>query len=440
MVLFSEGSPTASIGLDEARAGLLSALERLGPRKRVLAVPPDFTRVHSHAGPLLEAAWGFYGDRLRDVLPATGTHVPMTGGEIAAMFGRVPPGLFRVHDWRGDLRPLGAVPGALVSELSEGRVDYDIPIEVDDLVAGGRHDLILSFGQVVPHEVAGMAGHAKNIFIGTGGAAAINRTHFLGAAYGMERIMGRADTPVRRVLRYAAEHFAKDLPVVHVLTVVGRDVGGGLALRGLFIGDDEECFRLAAALSLEVNVELLDEPLRKVVVFLDPREYKSTWLGNKSIYRTRMAIADGGELLVLAPGVGRFGEDAEIDRLIRQYGYAGTSEILKLMAADYDLPDVRHIPEDLKGNPSAAAHLIHGSSDGRFAVTYCTGGLTKGEVESVGFRYASPDEMMTRYDPGRLADGWNTLPDGERIYYIPNPGLGLWAHRARFVSGSQKGA
>ncbi len=434
MLLFGQGSATASIGLDEARSALRSALEKLGPRERVLAVPPDFTRFHSMAGPLTEAAWEHYGERLRDVLPATGTHVPMTAGEIAAMFGRVPAGLFRVHDWRHNLRTLGAVPGDLVCELSEKRLDYDIPVEVDRLVAARGHDLILSLGQVVPHEVAGMAGHAKNILIGAGGAAAINRTHFLGAAYGMERIMGRAANPVRRVLSYAARHFAGHLPIVHVLTVVGRDEHGGPVLRGLFIGDDEECFERAAALAFDVNIELLDGPLRKVVVFLDPREYKSTWLGNKSIYRTRMAMADGGELVVLAPGVGRFGEDPAIDELIRRYGYAGSARILSLMAIDRDVADMPEVPSELQAHPSAAAHLIHGSTDGRFKVTYCPGHLTREEVEGVGFAHAPLDEMTARYDPGRLSDGWNTLPDGERIYYISNPALGLWAHRARFES------
>ena len=126
-------------------------------------------------------------------------------------------------------------------------------------------------------------------------AEGINKSHFLGAVYGMERIMGRVDTPVRKVLNYASEHFAKDMPIVYVQTVVCSTPDGPVT-RGLFIGDDEECFRQAAELSLKVNFQMLDKPLKKVVVYLDPHEYKSTWLGNKSIYRTRMAMADGGEL------------------------------------------------------------------------------------------------------------------------------------------------
>jgi nickel-dependent lactate racemase len=422
MIFFSQGSPRGRISPAQAREALVSCLDKLGPKKRVLALPPDFTRVHSQAGLLTEAAWEHYGRRLSDILPALGTHAPMTGEEIRRMFGEVPPGLFRVHDWRRGLASIGEVPAGLVREFSGGRIDYPIPIQVARLVAEGRHDLILSVGQVVPHEVAGMAGHNKNLFIGAGGAETIHRTHFLGAACGMEAVMGRADSPVRRVLDHASDNFARGWPVVHVLTVVGRADDGGLVLRGLFIGDDGECFARAAALARRVNVALLDEPLRKVVVYLDPAEYKSTWLGNKSVYRTRLAMADGGELVVLAPGVGRFGEDPVIDGLVRKYGYLGTAAVLDLVGRE----------EDLRRNLSAAAHLIHGSSEGRFAITYCPGGLSRAEVEGVGFRYVSPDRAMKRYDPGSLREGYNTLPDGERVFFISDPGLGLWACREEF--------
>lgn len=233
--------------------------------------------------------------------------------------------------------------------------------------------------------------------------------------------MGRADTPVRRVLNYASEHFAGELPIVYVLTVVGRKENGALAVRGLFIGDDAECFLRACELSLEVNFEVLPEPLEKVVVYLDPREYKSTWLGNKSIYRTRMAIADGGELVVLAPGLKEFGEDARIDQLIRKYGYLTTPEILD--AVDKN--------DDLRDNLSAAAHLIHGSSEDRFKITYCPGRLSRAEIESVNFNYADLNDMLQQYPPQRLRDGLNTLPNGEKIFYISNPALGLWAYEGK---------
>ncbi len=422
MMLYSRGSRHDVLGPEDVRAGMHAVLDAIGPRHRVAVVPPDITRFHSQAGTLTAAAWEYLGDRLTDVLPAIGTHSPMSPEEIHRMFGRVPAHLFRVHDWREGCVTLGTVPAEFVGQVSEGCVAYDIPIQIDRLLADGVHDLILSVGQVVPHEVVGMANHAKNLFVGIGGAEAINKTHFLGAAYGMERIMGRAETPVRRVLDYGSEHFARSLPIVYVLTVVGLDGEGRLVVRGMFAGDDAECFRRAAELSLRVNFDLLDEPLEKVVVYLDPTEYRSTWLGNKSIYRTRMALADGGELVVLAPGVSQFGEDQAIDRLIREYGYVGTPKILELVKERRELRD----------NLSAAAHLIHGSSEGRFSITYCPGGLSREEIERAGFRYAPPSDMMKRYDPKTLRDGMNTLPDGERVYFISNPALGLWSLRERF--------
>ncbi|MBE7542136.1 MAG: hypothetical protein M9913_16430 [Bryobacteraceae bacterium] len=419
---FADGSTATTLDAGQLRAGLYAALDQLGPRKKVLALPPDFTRFHSLAGPLTRFVYDYYGDRLTDILPAIGTHTPMTAPQLDEMFPGVPHSLFRIHDWRNGITTLGEVPGQYLHEVSGGLIDYAWPAQVANLIAEGGHDLILSLGQVVPHEVIGMANYNKNVFVGTGGVEGINKSHFLGAVYGMEKIMGRADTPVRRVLNYASDHFATHLPIVYVQTVVGAGDNGHLAARGLFIGDDVECFERASELSLEVNFRMMDREIRKAVVYLDPSEFKSTWLGNKSVYRTRMAIADGGELIVLAPGVQEFGEDHTIDGLIRKYGYVGSPRVLELTR---DNPD-------LGANLSAAAHLIHGSSEDRFSITYCPGRLTREEIEGVNFRYAPLDEMTARYNPARLKDGWNEV-GGEEIYYISNPALGLWAYRGRFA-------
>lgn len=422
MVFYKRGSEDDVLREEDLRKGLTEALGKLGAKKKVLALPPDYTRFHSHAGILTRLTWEYYQEKLTDILPALGTHSPMQEKHIKSMFGNTPLNLFRVHDWRNDIVTLGEVPSEFIHQQSEGKLNYAWKAQVNKLLVQGGFDLILSIGQIVPHEVVGMAGFNKNVFIGCGGQEGINKSHFLGAVYGMERMMGRADTPVRRVLNYASRNFAKHLPIVYILTVVGQGSDGGLTVRGLYVGDDEECFHLAADLSLKVNFQMLAEPLKKVVVYLDPSEFKSTWLGNKSVYRTRMAIADGGELIVLAPGLKEFGEDRQIDLLIRKYGYVTTPEVLKFVEKN----------EDLKNNLSAAAHLIHGSSEGRFSITYCPGQLTKQEIESVNFRYADLKVMTKRYDPARLVNGYNTLADGEKIFYISNPALGLWAHRDRF--------
>ena len=417
----AKGAPDLNLSDDELRSLLNEALGQLGARQRVLAVPPDQTRIHSRAGDLTRYAWEYYADRLSAVLPALGTHAPMSKDQLARMYGAIPHELFRIHNWRTDVETLGEVPCEFIEEVSEGKLHYSWPAQTNRLISRGGHDLVLSIGQVVPHEVIGMANYTKNILVGAGGPEGINRSHYLGAVYGMERIMGRAENPVRAVLNYAAERFLANIPIVYVLTVVGMAPDGSLPVRGLFIGDDAECFHLASDLSLQVNLEMLDAPIRKAVVYLDPHEFHSTWLGNKAVYRTRMALADDAELIILAPGVKEFGEDATIDRLIRKYGYRGTPATLEAVEKNLDLA------ADL----SAAAHLIHASSEGRFNITWCPGFLTRQEIEGVGFAYGDLNAMLTRYSPEQLRHGYNRI-DGEDVFFIANPGLGLWAYGGRF--------
>ena len=423
MLYFARGSKNDVITPDEVRAILKDVFDGMGPKKRVLALPPDFTRANSYAGPITEMAYDYFQDRLTDIMPALGTHTPMTDTQISAMFGHTPHSLFRIHDWRNDVVTVGEVPAEYINKVSEGRLNYSWKAQVNRLLLDPSFDLILSIGQVVPHEVIGMANYNKNIFVGVGGAEGINKSHFIGASYGMERIMGRAKTPVRDVLEYASQHFISHLPIVYIQTVLSKDDNGTMRLRGLFIGDDFECFQRASDLALETNFIMVDKPIRKCLVWLDPEEFKSTWLGNKAIYRTRMALADDAELIIMAPALREFGEDMTIDQLIRKYGYRGTPATLKAVNENTDLQD----------NLGAAAHLIHGSSEGRFSITYCPGPeMSKAEIESVGFNYGDLNVILEKYKPGNMHDGWNTTASGEEIYYISNPALGLWAHPDRF--------
>ena len=386
--------------------------------KKVLILPPDYTRMYSGAGKITAIYYELLKDKCQvDIMPALGTHVPMTKEEWVAFFGEgVPFDRMIVHNWRTDVVKLGEVPGEFVAEVSEGLVKTGVDVEVNRCIVDPSYDLVLSIGQVVPHEVVGMANYSKNIFVGCGGSSMINSSHMLGAFYGMERIMGKDFSPVRRVFDYAQEHFLSNVPLVYVLTTT-TNKGDDVTIHGLYIGTERKNFEAAVSKSQEINLTHMKERLDKVVVYLDPREFKSTWLGNKAIYRTRMAIADGGELIVLAPAVGHFGEDAENDKLIRKYGYVGRENVLKLV----DAPE----NEDLRQNLSVAAHLIHGSSDGRFKITYCAGKLTEAEVRGAAFNYAPYEEMVKKYDPAKLVDGFNTV-DGEEIFYISNPALGLW--------------
>ena len=424
MLWYERGSRNDIITPDQVREALYSVFDRMGDKKRVLAIPPDITRLNSFAGPMTEMVYDYFGDRLTDVMPALGTHTAMSDEQLGFMFGHTPLDRFRVHDWRNDVVTLGEVPSEEIERLSEGRLHFPLPVQVNKMLLDPSFDLILSLGQVVPHEVIGMANYTKNIFVGVGGSAGINRSHYLGAVYGMERLMGRAHSPVRDALEYANQHYTKNLPIVYVLTVMAKDeTSGKMVMRGLFIGDDFDCFEKACKLSLEVNFIMVEKPIRKCLVYLDPAEFKSTWLGNKAVYRTRMALADGAELIILAPALREFGEDRTIDALIRKYGYKGTPATLQATESNTDLQE----------NLGASAHLIHGSSEGRFSITYCPGeGISREEIEGVGYNWCSYARMAAKYDLANLHDGWNTTADGEEVYYISNPALGLWAHPDRF--------
>lgn len=410
-------------GIDKValKEALINSLEdKKGSLKKVLLIPPDFTRMYSGAGIITAIYYDLLKDHcVVDIMPALGTHEAMSKAECLEFFGAgVPMECILTHNWRNDVVKIGEVPGSFIDEVSEGLVKEPVDVEVNKRLLDKSYDLIISIGQVVPHEVVGMANYSKNIFVGCGGSKMINRSHMLGAFYGMERIMGKDFSPVRKVFDYAEANFLKDIPLMYVLTVTTQ-VGDSAAIHGLYIGRDRKLFEAAVKLSQEKNLTYVEKPLQKVVVYLDEREFKSTWLGNKAIYRTRMAIKDGGELIILAPGVKRFGEDESNDVLIRKYGYVGRINTLKLVE--------QH--EDIKNNLSVAAHLIHGSSDDRFSITYAVEKLTKEEVEGANFKYMPLQTAYEKYDPKKLKDGFNTLEDGEEIFYISNPALGLWIDR-----------
>ncbi len=418
----AHGAQDSIISTEEKKACIHEALLKLGGiPKKILVIPPDITRLHSNAGELtriLYELWDSGNGHAFDILPAIGTHAPMTGEHIAEMYGKLPKAVYHEHNWRSGLFTFGEVPSEYIREVSAGKLDYSIPVAINRRIVEGEYDLVISVGQVIPHEVIGIANGFKNILVGTGGVEMINKTHFLGAVNGMEKLMGRTDTSVRRVLNYAHSRYLKQLGIIYIMSVMDVDEDGERIMRGLYIGDDAQTFEIAAELSRNVNMNFLDAPLSKAVVYLDPREFRSTWLGNKAIYRTRMAMADDGELIIIAPGLREFGEDSEIDRLIRKYGYRGTPATLKAVEEN----------SELRENLSAAAHLIHGSTEGRFKVVYATEHLSQQEIEAVGYEWMPLEDVLALYNLRTFADGFND--DG--FYYISEPGQGLWALRTQF--------
>ena len=421
MLYYSIENEDITISPEQIKKAVIDCIESAGPGKSLLIIPPDITRVHSGAGTITEMIWNEYRDKVKDILPAIGTHKPMNGFEIDRMYGDIPHELFRVHNCRKDIITLGKIPGSFIKEVSEGKLNYEWPVQVNKLVSEHAGSLIISVGQVVPHEVTGMANYNKNVFIGCGGYESINKSHYLGAVYGMERLMGQAMNPVREVINRGDRLFGKHLNILYILTVVATGHDGWPAIKGLFIGSDIECFTKASSFSARLNIKIIEKAPEKIVVFLNPFEYRSTWLGNKAIYRTRMAIADKGELIIIAPGLREFGEDKTIDMLIRKYGYRTSWKIIQLAEKNHDL----------QNNLAVAAHLIHGSPENRFSVTYCTDSIREDEIRNVGFGYAGLQKTKAKYDLENLREGFNINRNGEEFYYISNPALGLWIAKNR---------
>lgn len=413
---YANGSETTSLTTDDLRSALEQTFQAVGTPQRALLLPPDGSRLFSRAGELTVLCHELLGERVTDIMPALGTHWAMKPDQLDHMFPGIPHELFREHRWRDDVVTLGEVPASFVSEVTGGLYTKPWKAQVNKLLRDGGHDLIFSLGQVVPHEVIGMANYNKNIFVGTGGSEGINESHFLSAVYGIEQTLGRADTPLRKILNHAQDLYCGDLPLLYGLTVVQQMPDGQLHTRGFYVGDDHDTFFQAAELARKVNITHLDRAPKHVVAYLDPTEFKSTWLGNKAIYRTRLAIATGGRLTVLGPAVEEFGEDPQIDSMIRKYGYRTKSEIIQLFEEN----------EDLAANPSAAAHLVHGSHENRFEVVYAAGKLSSKEISSVNYTPGDINELMARYDVNSLTDGWHTDTDGSEFYFIQNPALGLW--------------
>ena len=412
---------------------LAEARSRLGRElKRVLLLPPDLTRAHSGAGRITELLYNALStapyDAHVEVIPTLGQHIPHTPEENRWMFGSIPEERIFAHDWRNGCTRVAVIPAGIVAETTGGVANWEIPVDLNTKLMTEQWDLVINIGHVVPHEVLGFANHNKNYYIGVGGKDTICASHIAAAVYGIERNLGCLVTPLRACYNWSEEEHLGRLPDVYLQIVMRRDEAGALVTSGIFVGDDLETYLEAARLSRDQNITVFDKPVSKIVAVMQPDEFRSTWVGNKAVYRTRMAIADGGELLVIAPGIERFGEQPEVDALIRKYGYTGTDRVLRLYRTE----------EDMQAIPHGVAHLIHGSSEGRFTIRYAPGHLSRAEIEQVGYEYADCAAMQKRYDPARMQEGWNTMPDGEEVFYISTPSAGLWATASKLYDPARR--
>jgi nickel-dependent lactate racemase len=358
--------------LSEARSRLKKDL------RRVLLLPPDLTRAHSGAGKITETLYkGLVPHCDVHVIPTLGQHLHHTAEQNRWIFGEIPNERIHVHDWIGGVTRIGVIPARLVQESTGGVADWKIPVDLNTPLMKERWDLLINIGHVVPHEVLGFANHNKNYFIGLGGKESICTSHMAAAIYGIENNLGQLITPLRACFNWAENEFLSELPDVYLQVVMKRSPDNRLVTCGVFVGDDLETYLMAARASKKENITVVDESISKIVAVMQADEFHSTWVANKAVYRTRMALADDADLLIIAPGLRRFGEQESVDALIRKYGYRGTPHTLAQYQENADLQQLKH----------TTAHLLHGSSEGRFRISYASGFLNKKEIEQVNYGY-----------------------------------------------------
>jgi nickel-dependent lactate racemase len=422
--LIIESTNNQSLSLENKKEIITKLTDNLSDKiEKIILLPPDSTRKHSGIGELTELLYFALQNKNKkvDIMPALGTHSAMDKEQLQAMFGsKIPLDRFIVHNWREDPVKIGTIPEAYVKNVSENILKEEIEVKVNKRLVNGSYDLIISLGQVIPHAVIGMSNYSKNIFVGCGGPDMINKTHFLGGAYGLERLLGEDHSPVRKLFDYAEKNLIKDLPLIYLFTTNSLETNkktGNTDIMSIFIGRKREVFEKAVKSSQKHNITKVNQPLKKVVVYLEEK-FKSTWLGNKAIYRTRKALADDAELIIIAPGLKEFGEDLEINKLIKKYGYSGKEKILEAVNKN----------QDIQENLSAAGHLIRGSADGRFKITYACRELSQAEIENVNYNYLDLNKAMNKYQPDKLKYGYNKLDTGEEIFFIDNPTTGLWSY------------
>jgi nickel-dependent lactate racemase len=362
-------APARVLDADEMRQIVRDALAGVRAGTRVLAVIPDKTRDDNTdlLFPMISQALAARGAGRLDALVAQGTHPPMTESEKRAKIGAglaALPLFGEVFDHHWDdpsqLTTLGALSADEVSALTDGLMRRDVPIQLNVRLAPGAYDLVLVVGAVVPHEVAGFAGGAKYFFPGVAGPDLTHLTHWLGALATIERVIGRVDTPTRRVIEAAADRVTT--PVIALTSVVTRTSEGLLRTHALFNGTLRETVRRAAAVSAQVHVRYTGRRYRRVIALLD-EHYDEMWVAGKASYKLGAIIEHGGELVIYAPHLK--GISTTHGRLIEKYGYAPLEQVREMVDGS----------DELSANLCVAAHLAHVSygsrlADGRIAPRY----------------------------------------------------------------------
>jgi len=384
--------------------------------KRVLVIVPDPTRT-APLPLLLDGVRSRLSKVARslDVLIALGTHPPLDDAQIGRLLGidvsrEARSSGMRVfnHEWNRDqaLCQLGVLSAAETREISGGLLSLDVPVRINARIRD--YDLLLVLGPVFPHEVVGFSGGNKYFFPGISGPELLNFFHWLGALITNEKIIGVANTPVRRIVDRAATM----IPVERrcVAFVVAPDA----RLHGLFYGSPETAWSQAAELSSRVHIKRVPRPFRQVLSCA-PAMYDELWVAGKCMYKLEPVVADGGELIIYAPHLKEI--SATHGPLIEQVGY----HVRDYFTRQWDR--FKEVPWGV------LAHSTHVRGTGTFAdgierprvqVTLATG-LSPDVCRRINLGYRDPASIDVESFAGCEAEGILLVRKaGEQLYRLEN--------------------
>jgi len=414
---------TAGPGAGITDAQVAEMVERACPPqnyrgKRVLVIVPDGTRT-APVGCLFQALHHRLEPvtRALDVLVALGTHQPMSEAGICerleiseadrqAIYGRV---RFFNHAWnhRDALKRIGILSASEVSQLTEGRFNEEVPVEVNRLLF--EYDQIIIVGPVFPHEVVGFSGGNKYLFPGVAGPQILNFFHWLGAVVTNPMIIGNKWTPVRKVVdRAGAMVKVEKLCFAMVVDPDKR-------LAGLFAGSPEGAWDLASELSRQRHITYKDQPFR-TILSCAPTMYDELWTAGKCMYKLEPVLADGGELIIYAPHLREVcvSHGAHIEAI----GYHCRDYFLKQWAQFKDVPT------------GVLAHSTHVRGIGTFenGVEHCRAQVTLAtqippeQCRRLNLGYRAPQSIRLEDFANREEEGILLVPKaGEMLFQLKHP-------------------
>lgn len=304
----------------------------------VLVVVPDHTRT-APVGQVFKALFQHIGQVTKslDVIVALGTHPPMAEKAIQERLelsdeeraGPYKGVRFINHQWDNPdaLKLIGTIPSSEIRELTDGRFEMDVPVEINKVIMDYDHIIII--GPVFPHEVVGFSGGNKYFFPGIAGPRILNFFHWLGAVVTNAQIIGRQKTPVRKVVDAAGAMIQKDK------TCLAMVVGDSKELAGLYAGTPETAWELASEHSRSAHI-IYKEKSYKTVLSVAPPMYEELWTAGKAMYKLEPVVADGGELIIYAPHLKEVSETH--GDTIRKIGYHVRDYFLKQWDQFKDMP------------------------------------------------------------------------------------------------------